>query len=42
MKAFQLFVKLTAYYAVVGIIIFAALSVFPGLREYLPVGESRR
>lgn len=38
MKAFQLFLKLTAYYAVVGIVIFAALSIFPGLREYLPIG----
>jgi hypothetical protein len=38
MKAFQLFVKLTAYYVVIGVIIFAALSIFPALREYLPVG----
>ena len=38
MKAFQLFVKLTAYYAAMAVIIFAALSIFPGLREYLPVG----
>ena len=38
MKAFQLFVKLTSYYAVIGLIIFAALSIFPSLREYLPIG----
>ena len=38
MKAFQLFVKLTAYYAIMGLIIFAALKIFPGLRDYLPVG----
>lgn len=38
MKAFQLFLKLTAYYAVVGLIIFVALRLFPDLREYLPVG----
>ena len=38
MKAFQLFVKVTAYYAVVGLIIYAALSIFPALREYLPIG----
>ena len=38
MKAFHLFVKLTAYYAIMGLIIFAALSMFPALREYLPVG----
>ena len=38
MKAFQLFGRLTADYAVIGIIMFAALSLFPTLREYLPVG----
>ncbi len=38
MKAFQLFVRLTAYYAIVGVILFAALSIFPALREYLPIG----
>lgn len=38
MKAFQLFVKLTAYYAIIGFVIFVALSLFPVLREYLPVG----
>jgi len=38
MKAFQLFVKLTAYYAILGIIIFVSLRVFPALREYLPIG----
>lgn len=38
MKAFQLFVKLTVYYAVVGIVFFAALRLFPELREYLPIG----
>ena len=38
MKAFQLFVRLTSYYAVIGLIIFAALSIFPSLREYLPIG----
>ena len=38
MKAFQLFVRLTAYYAVVGFVIFAALRLIPDLREYLPIG----
>ena len=38
MKAFQLFIKLTAYYAAMAVIIFAALSIFPALRDYLPVG----
>ncbi len=38
MKAFQLFVRLTAYYAAIGLVIFVALNVFPALREYLPIG----
>ena len=38
MNALRLFVKLTAYYALIGIVIFVALSIFPVLREYLPVG----
>ena len=38
MKAFQLFVRLTAYYAAIALIIFVALSIFPALREYLPIG----
>jgi len=38
MKALRLFAKLTAYYAILAIIIYVALSLFPGLREYLPIG----
>lgn len=38
MKAVQLFARLTAYYAILAIIIYAALRMFPGLREYLPIG----
>lgn len=38
MKAVQLFVRVTAYYAILAIIIYAALRMFPGLREYLPIG----
>ena len=38
MKAFQLFVKLSAYYAVLGIAIYIALAVFPWMKEYLPIG----
>jgi hypothetical protein len=38
MKAFQLFVKLSAYYAVIGVIFFASLNIWPELREYLPIG----
>src|SRR5688572_32315804 len=38
MKAFQLFLKLSAYYAVLGILIYTALAVFPWMKEYLPIG----
>ena len=38
MPAFKLFVKVTAYYLVLGLVIFGALSVFPWMKEYLPVG----
>jgi hypothetical protein len=38
MKAFQLFLKLTAYYAVIGVIFFATLKIWPEFREYLPIG----
>ena len=36
--AFRLFVKLTAYYALLGLVILAALTAFPAIGEYLPVG----
>jgi hypothetical protein len=38
MPAFKLFVKVTAYYVVLGLVIFGALSLFPWMKEYLPVG----
>jgi hypothetical protein len=38
MPAFKLFVKVTAYYLVMGLVIFGALSLFPWMKEYLPVG----
>jgi hypothetical protein len=38
MPAFKLFAKLTAYYVILGVVIFAALRMFPQLKEYLPVG----
>lgn len=38
MKAFQLFLRLTTYYALVGAVIFLALKIWPELREYLPIG----
>jgi hypothetical protein len=38
MKAVQLFAKLTAYYVIVALLIWGALTLFPGLRDYIPVG----
>lgn len=38
MPAFKLFVKVSAYYLVLGLVIFGALSLFPWMKEYLPVG----
>lgn len=38
MKAFQLFIRLSAYYALIGIVIYGALNIWPELREYLPIG----
>jgi hypothetical protein len=38
MKAFQLFLKLSAYYAVLGILIYITLAIFPWMKEYLPIG----
>ena len=39
MKAIKLLAKLVAYYAVLALVIWAALTVFPSWREYLPVGR---
>lgn len=38
MPALKLFAKLAAYYVVLGIVIYFALRIFPGVKEYLPVG----
>lgn len=38
MQAVRLFAKLTIYYLVVGALIFLALTIFPTMRDYLPVG----
>lgn len=38
MKAFRLFAQLTAYYLVIAVLLFVALSLFPAARDYLPVG----
>jgi hypothetical protein len=38
MPALRLFAKLAAYYVVLGIVIYAALRLFPQVKDYLPVG----
>jgi hypothetical protein len=38
MLALRLFARLTAYYVAVTIVVFVALRLFPGLREYMPFG----
>ena len=38
MPAFKLFAKLAAYYVVLGLVIYLALRLFPGVKDYLPVG----
>jgi len=38
MPAFRLFAKLAAYYVVLGVVIYAALRLFPQVKDYLPVG----
>lgn len=38
MRAGKLLVQVTAYYIVIALVIFVALRLWPGLRDYLPVG----
>jgi hypothetical protein len=38
MPALRLFAKLATYYVVLGLIIYAALLLFPQVKDYLPVG----
>lgn len=38
MKAVRLFLHLLAYYAAVGVVIYVALTLFPALGDYLPIG----
>ena len=38
MPAFKLFVKVTAYYLALGLVIYGALALFPWMKDYLPVG----
>jgi hypothetical protein len=38
MKAIRLFAQLTGYYLVIGAMVYLALTLFPWVRDYLPVG----
>src|SRR3954467_8986865 len=38
MRASKLLVQLTAYYVIIGLVIFIAVKIWPDLRGYLPVG----
>ena len=38
MKALRLFAQLSAYYLVLGLLVYAGLTLFPWIRDYLPVG----
>ncbi|WP_309662063.1 hypothetical protein [Sphingomonas sp.] len=38
MKAMRLFAQLSAYYLIIGLVIFVALKMFPWARDYLPIG----
>lgn len=42
MRAFRLFALLTSYYIILGVLVFAAIALFPALQEYLPVGGAER
>lgn len=38
MKAWRLFAQLSAYYLIIGALVYLALVLFPAVRDYLPVG----
>jgi hypothetical protein len=38
MKAMRLFAQLSVYYLIIGVVVYAALKLFPTARDYLPVG----
>ena len=38
MRASKLLLEITAYYLVIALVVFVALKMWPGLRDYLPVG----
>jgi hypothetical protein len=38
MRATKLLVRLTGYYVVIGLLVFIALSLWPAIRNYLPIG----
>jgi hypothetical protein len=38
MKALRLFAQLSAYYLIIGLVIFVAMKMFPHAKDYLPIG----
>src|SRR5205085_9434807 len=38
MRATRLLIKLTIYYAVIGIVVFAAIRIWPAITGWLPIG----
>jgi hypothetical protein len=38
MKAMRLFAQLSAYYLIIGLVVYVALRLFPHARDYLPIG----
>lgn len=38
MKALRLFAQLSVYYLVIGLLVYAALTIFPWAKDYLPIG----
>jgi hypothetical protein len=38
MRATKLLIRLTGYYVVIGLLVFIALSLWPAIRNYLPIG----
>jgi hypothetical protein len=38
MRATKLLIRLTGYYVVIALLVFIALSLWPGIRNYLPIG----
>jgi hypothetical protein len=42
MRASKLLIELTAYYLIIGLAVFVAVRIWPGLRDYLPIGGAEQ